>query len=211
MFRERKKVFKRPLFQKTPFSAILSVSFGSKNPHIKKTHINKHLTGLSRDFLGGDFVYVFPPPKGMTRKAHKEFWPPTQSRDNPANLFMFLRVILSLIFMGRFLRYSPIATSLHDFARTEQMDAEGLGRKLLLTLSGDPCRAPENQTMGAATVSHRRLTLQALSSSLNAGTAKRGCLGRGEAFGVRAPAVCPPKRPRPFAHYRLWHTALFFP
>ena len=83
------------------------------------------------------------------------------------------------------------------------MDAEGLGRKLLLTPSGDPRRAPEKPTVGTVTTSHKMLTLQALSSSLNAGTAKRGCLGRGEAFGCR-PAVCPPKRPRPFAHYRSW-------
>ena len=81
------------------------------------------------------------------------------------------------------------------------MDAEGLGRKLLLTLFGDPSRAPEKQTVGTVTTSHKMLTLQALSSSLNAGTAKRGRLGRGQAFGC-PPAVCPPKRPRPFAHYK---------
>ena len=46
------------------------------------------------------------------------------------------------------------------------------------------------------------LTLQALSSSLSAGSAERGCLGPGEAFGC-CPAVCPPKRPRPFAHYKV--------
>ena len=70
----------------------------------------------------------------------------------------------------------------------EQMDAEGLGRKLLLTPSGDPRRIPEKQTMGAVTVSHKMLTLQALSD------------GREEAFGC-PPAVCPPERPRPFTHY----------
>ena len=79
--------------------------------------------------------------------------------------------------------------------------AEGLGHKLLLTPSADPHRAPEKQTVGTVTISHKMLPLQALSSSLNAGTAKRGCLGRGEAFGC-PPAVCPPKRPCPFAHYR---------
>ena len=68
---------------------------------------------------------------------------------------------------------------------TEQMDAEGLGHKLLLTPSSDPRRAP------TVTASYKMLTLQALSSSLNAGTAKRDCLGRGEAFGC-PPAVCPP-------------------
>ena len=65
-----------------------------------------------------------------------------------------------------------------------------------------PAEPPKKQTMGTATVSHKMLTLQALSSSLNASTAKRGCLGRREAFGCH-PAVCPPKRPRPFAPYRL--------
>ena len=40
-----------------------------------------------------------------------------------------------------------------------------------------------------------------LSSSFNASTAKRGCLGRGKVFGW-PPAICPPKRPRPFTHYR---------
>ena len=80
------------------------------------------------------------------------------------------------------------------------MDAEGLGRKLLLTPCGNPRRAPEKQTVGTVTASHKMITLQALLSSLNASTAKRGCLGRGEAFGC-PPAVCPPKRPRPFAHY----------
>ena len=38
---------------------------------------------------------------------------------------------------------------------TEQMDAEGLGRKLLLTPS-DPRRAPEKQTVGTVTASHSK-------------------------------------------------------
>ena len=83
------------------------------------------------------------------------------------------------------------------------MDAEGLGRKLLLTPSGDPRTAPpEKQTVGTVTASHKMLTLQALWSSLNANTAKRAASARREAFRC-PPAVCPPKRPRPFAHYRL--------
>ena len=36
---------------------------------------------------------------------------------------------------------------------------------------------PEKQTVGTATASHKILTLQALASSLNAGIARRGCLG----------------------------------
>ena len=39
------------------------------------------------------------------------------------------------------------------------------------------------QAAGTVTASHKMPTLQALSSSLNAGTAKGGCLGRGKALG----------------------------
>ena len=84
---------------------------------------------------------------------------------------------------------------------TEPMDAEGLGRRLLLTPFGDPPKVPEKQTVGTVTASHKMLSLQALSSSLNAGTAKRGSLDQGKAFGW-PPAVCPPKWPRPFARCR---------
>ena len=66
---------------------------------------------------------------------------------------------------------------------TEQMDAEGLGRRLLLTPSGDPRTTPGKQTVGTVTASQKMLSLQALSSFLNAGPAKGGCLGRGEAPG----------------------------
>ena len=60
------------------------------------------------------------------------------------------------------------------------MDAEGLGRKLLLTPPpGGPRRTPEKQT------------------------------GRGEAFGC-PPAVCPAERPRPFTHYsEAWGSPQF--
>ena len=40
--------------------------------------------------------------------------------------------------------------------------------------------------LGTVMASHTRLTLQALSSSLNAGTAKGSCLARGEAFGCQS-------------------------
>ena len=43
-------------------------------------------------------------------------------------------------------------------------------------------KIPEKQTVGTTTASHKMLTAQALSSALNAGTAERGCLGRGNAF-----------------------------
>ena len=38
------------------------------------------------------------------------------------------------------------------------MDAKGLGRKLLLTLSGDPRRTPEKQTVGTVTASQKMLS-----------------------------------------------------
>ena len=68
---------------------------------------------------------------------------------------------------------------------------------------GDPQRTPEKQTEGTGTASHKILTLQALSSSLNAGTAKRGCWSRGKAV-ESPPAVSPPERQRPFARYRFF-------
>ena len=63
--------------------------------------------------------------------------------------------------------------------------------KLLLTPSGDRRRAPEKQTVGTVTASHKMLTPQALSISLNAGTAKRGSLGREEAFGCPLAVLSP--------------------
>ena len=70
-----------------------------------------------------------------------------------------------------------------SFLYTEQTDAEGLGRKLLLTPLAPPGKPPEIQTVGTAAASDKMLTLQALSSSLNARTKKRGCLGRGKLLG----------------------------
>ena len=75
---------------------------------------------------------------------------------------------------------------------TEQVDAEGLGRKLLLTLLVTPRRAPEKQTIGTATASHKMLTLQVLSSSLNApGTAKGGLPGPRRGFWVLSGSLSP--------------------
>ena len=83
----------------------------------------------------------------------------------------------------------------------------GFGSQTAADPSGDPHRTPElkkkeKQTVGTVTAFHNMLTLQALPSSLNAGTAKGGCLGRGEAFGCPL-AVCPPERPRPCTHYTV--------
>ena len=71
------------------------------------------------------------------------------------------------------------------------MDAEGLGRKLLLTPSGEPRRTPEKKTAGSVTASHKMLTLQALSSKLNAGTAKRGLPGPRRGFWVPSSSLSP--------------------
>ena len=52
---------------------------------------NKIFTGLSRD-LGENFVYVLFSPKrnDPIKKQINKCLAPTQSRDNPANLFMFM-------------------------------------------------------------------------------------------------------------------------
>ena len=55
---------------------------------------------------------------------------------------------------------------------TERMDAEGLCRKLLLTPPDNPRKTPEMQTLVTVTASHKVLTLQALSHSLNLGRKK---------------------------------------
>ena len=78
-----------------------------------------------------------------------------------------------------------------------------LPSKLLLTPSGDPRRTPEKQTVGSVTASQKMPALQALSSSLNAGAAKGGCLAEERLLGC-PPAVCPPEPPRPFTHYRIY-------
>ena len=53
------------------------------------------------------------------------------------------------------------------------MDAEGLGRRLLLTPLGPPESPQKADCVGTVTASHEMLTLQALSSSLNAGIGPR--------------------------------------
>ena len=84
------------------------------------------------------------------------------------------------------------------------MDAEGLGRGLLLTPLGTPQKVLKKQTASTVTASHKMLTLQALSRSLNAGTAKKGFLGQG--FWVTSGSLSPKNDrvmgPRPFARCR---------
>ena len=78
---------------------------------------------------------------------------------------------------------------------TEQMDAEGLGRRLLLTPSSDPRRAPEKQTVGTVTASQKMLSLQAFSLPV----LQRGAVWAEERL---LGAVCSPERPRPFTYHR---------
>ena len=64
---------------------------GSEKKHIKIKTCKQIFTGLSRDFWG-DFVYVFffSPIRNDPKKHINNFLAPIQSRDNPANLYMFM-------------------------------------------------------------------------------------------------------------------------
>ena len=118
------------------------------------------------------------------------------------NVEDFFVKFLAAIFLGnwrtkigkiKFAKFSPhFRRSLAKFSPERraggkpawQMDAEGLGRKLLLTHLVTPGFPPEKQTVSTVTASDQR-----------------GCVGQGKAFGW-PPAICPPKRPRPFTHFR---------
>ena len=117
------------------------------------------------------------------------------------SFFVFLLVPLSLLMLSRAAESQFTETweiSLHPICNLYRANGRGgFGSQTAADPLRNPRRAPEKQTVGTGTASHKMLSLQAVSSSLNAGTAKRGCLGRGEAFGCPL-AVCPPKRPRPF-------------
>ena len=63
------------------------------------------------------------------------------------------------------------------------MGRGGFGSRTAADPSGDPPKVPKKQTVGTVTASHKVLTLQALSSSLNADTAKRGFLGQERLWG----------------------------
>ena len=62
-----------------------------------------------------------------------------------------------------------------------------------------PGKPLTKQTVGIVAASHDLPTLQALESSLNSGTAKRGCLGRGKAFEWLR-QICPPKNSHVHVH-----------
>ena len=94
--------------------------------------------------------------------------------------------------------FPPAPPMGRNFFYTEQTDAEGLGRKLLPTPT-----PPEKQTVGTVTASHKMLTLQALSSSFNAGTAKRGCLGK-EGLWVTSGSLSPKTAPSIYTVSRFW-------
>ena len=62
-----------------------------RKKHIKKKTRKQNIHGIVPGFWGEFCLCVFSPPKGMTRKKHiNKILAPTQSRDNPANLFMFM-------------------------------------------------------------------------------------------------------------------------
>ena len=70
-----------------------------------------------------------------------------------------------------------------DFTLYRANGRGGFGSQTAADPASGPPTTPEKQTVGTVTASHKMLTLQALSSSLNAGNAKRGSLSRGKAFG----------------------------
>ena len=84
-----------------------------------------------------------------------------------------------------------LGRSKDTFFYTNQMDAEDLGCKLLLTLSDDPHRTPEKQTMGTVTASHTMLALQALSSSLQCWHCREGLPGPRRGFWVPSGNLSP--------------------
>ena len=80
---------------------------------------------------------------------------------------------------------NPRPLQAYDLYRAnERRGRGGFGLRTVWTPSGDPRRAPEKQTVGTVTASHKMLTLQALSSSLNASTAKGGLPGPRRGFWV---------------------------
>ena len=67
----------------------------------EEKHIfNKMFTGLSRDFGGNLFMCFFSSPirNDPPKKHINKILPPTQSEDNPANIFMFMCFYFSWVF-----------------------------------------------------------------------------------------------------------------
>ena len=78
------------LYYNTP-PCILSHKVKERKQRIKKKHLNTNFTGLSWDFWGEFCLCVFPHKEWPEKKHINKFLAPTQSRDNPTNLFMFIR------------------------------------------------------------------------------------------------------------------------
>ena len=77
-----------PVGHGCPHEHVCSQDFeGLSEDDNREKHINENFTGLSRDF--GDFVYVFFSHKERPPKDNK-ILPPTQYRENPTNLSMFM-------------------------------------------------------------------------------------------------------------------------
>ena len=89
------------------------------------------------------------------------------------------------------------------------MGAQGLGRKLLLTPPPRrPPTTPEQQTLGTATASHRKLTLQALLSSLKFRHCTKRVPGPRKGCWVTSGSLSPKT---PASTYTLWSIGMPFP
>ena len=67
----------------------------------------------------------------------------------------------------------------------------GFGSQTVADPPADPQRTPEMQTVGTVTASHKMLTLQALSSSLNAWHCKERLPGQRKGFWVTSGSLSP--------------------
>ena len=132
-------------------------------------------------------------------------WQLSSNAKRPRNILLTVDQLLVNVLLGAKGRKTP-RNQEFLFAKTGSTPPLGLcranGRGGLgsppLAIPAEPLKSRPWVTVTASQIMP---ALQALSSSLNAGAAKGGCLGRGEAFGC-PPAVCPPERPRPFTECR---------
>ena len=75
------------------FGYALPQYLGANKNKRRIKHRNTIFTGLSQDFCFGFCLCVFLHHVEWPKKNINKFLPPTQSRDNPANLFMFICVL----------------------------------------------------------------------------------------------------------------------